>query len=183
MKYLCLIFLCCGEDQLRGPFAKFVDSPYYSESELCGGSVTVYFLKYLPWQAMNFLQRSIHFSKTCCRPLITSKFLSSELLFMVVKAQKSNGTISGLYGGCSSGLPLIHLFQAKNRIQFRSRPMRSELFQPRKWSSEARNFEVINGLQHVFKKWVERCKKYIACQANYFEKETVTAPPQSSDSE
>jgi hypothetical protein len=28
---------------VRGPFAKFVDSPYYSESELCGGAVTVFF--------------------------------------------------------------------------------------------------------------------------------------------
>jgi hypothetical protein len=43
-------------------------------------------------------------------------------------------------------------------------------------------FEVINGLQHVFEKWVERCKKCIACQGRYFEKETVTAPPQNSDS-
>jgi hypothetical protein len=50
-------------------------------------------------------------------------------------------------------------------------------------SSEARNFEVINGLQHVFETWVERCKKYIACQGRYFEKQTVTAPAQSSDSE
>jgi hypothetical protein len=30
---------------------------------------------------MHFLQRSTHFSKTCCRPLITSKFLASELYF------------------------------------------------------------------------------------------------------
>jgi hypothetical protein len=37
------------------------------------------------------------------------------------------------------------------------------------------------GLQHVFEKWVERCKKRIALQGRYFEKETVTAPPQSSD--
>jgi hypothetical protein len=49
--------------------------------------------------------------------------------------------------------------------------------------SEARNFEVIDGLQHVFEKWVERRKKNIACQARYFEKETVTAPLQRSDSE
>jgi hypothetical protein len=42
---------------------------------------------------------------------------------------------------------------------------------------------VANGLQHVFEKWVERCKKCIACQGRYFEKETVTAPPQSSDCE
>jgi hypothetical protein len=40
-----------------------------------------------------------------------------------------------------------------------------------------------NNLQHVFEKWVERCKKYIACQGRYFEKETVIVPPQSSDSE
>jgi hypothetical protein len=33
----------------------------------------------------------------------------------------------------------------------------SELFQPLKGISEARNFEVINGLLHVFEKWVERC--------------------------
>jgi hypothetical protein len=51
-------------EQLGGPFEKCVDSPYYSESELCGGAVTVSFSKYLPWQAMHFLQRSNHFSKT-----------------------------------------------------------------------------------------------------------------------
>jgi hypothetical protein len=49
--------------------------------------------------------------------------------------------------------------------------------------TDARNFEVINGLQHVFEKWLERCKKCITFQGRYFEKETVTAPPQSSDSE
>jgi hypothetical protein len=60
----------------------------------------------------------------------------------------------------------------------------SGLFQPSKGrSEEARNFEVINGLQQFFKKWVEHCKKCIACQGRYFEKETVTAPPQVSDSE
>jgi hypothetical protein len=54
-------------------------------------------------------------------------------------------------------------------------------FQPWKGSSEARNFEVMNGLQHVFEKWVERCKKWIACQGMFFGKNTVTAPPRSSD--
>jgi hypothetical protein len=39
----------CNSVSVRGPFAKFVDSPYYSESELCGGAVTVSFSKYLPW--------------------------------------------------------------------------------------------------------------------------------------
>jgi hypothetical protein len=50
----------------------FMDSPYYSDSELCGGVVTVSFSKYLPWQAMHFLQRSTHFSKLCCREFATS---------------------------------------------------------------------------------------------------------------
>jgi hypothetical protein len=67
--------------QIRGPFAKFVDSPYYTDSELCEGAVTVSFSKYHPWQAMHFLQRSTHISKMWCRPLITSKFLASELPF------------------------------------------------------------------------------------------------------
>jgi hypothetical protein len=44
----------------RGPFEKFMNS----ESELCVFAVTVFFLKYLPWQAMHFLQRFTHFSKT-----------------------------------------------------------------------------------------------------------------------
>jgi hypothetical protein len=56
-------------------------------------------------------------------------------------------------------------------------------FPTMKGSSETRNFEVMNGLQHVLEKWAERCKKCIACQGRYLEKETVTAPPQSSDSE
>jgi hypothetical protein len=50
-------------------------------------------------------------------------------------------------------------------------------------SSKERNFEVINGLQHVFEKWVERCKKCIACRGRYFEKGTVTEPPRNSYSE
>jgi hypothetical protein len=49
-----------------------VDSPYYSESELYGGAVTVSLSKYLPWQATHFLQRSTHFSKTYCIPFAAS---------------------------------------------------------------------------------------------------------------
>jgi hypothetical protein len=40
-----------------------------------------------------------------------------------------------------------------------------------------------NSLQHVFEKWMEHCKKCITCQGRYFEKETITTSPQSSDSE
>jgi hypothetical protein len=57
------------------------------------------------------------------------------------------------------------------------------LFQHWQGSSKARKFKVINGLQHVFKKWMECCKKCIACQERYFVEETITIPPQSSNSE
>jgi hypothetical protein len=60
------------QPNIREPVEKFVDSPDYSESELCGGAVTVSFSKYLPWQAMHFLQRSTHFSKTGGRPFAAS---------------------------------------------------------------------------------------------------------------
>jgi hypothetical protein len=43
--------------------------------------------------------------------------------------------------------------------------------------------KLLDTASHVFQKWVECCKKCIACKGRYFEKETVTAPPQSSDSE
>jgi hypothetical protein len=158
---------------------KFVDSPYYSEPELCGGAVTVSISKYLPWQAMNFMQLSTQFSKTCCRPLITSKFHASELPFHGWKSPEIAWRRDlDCMADVLFGVPPIHFFHAEPRIQFRSRLMRFLGF------PEARNFEVINGLQqHVFEKWVERCKKCITCQGRYFEKETVTAPPQRSDSE
>jgi hypothetical protein len=77
----CSVFTSLHTFYIQVPFEKFVDSPYYTESELCGGAVTVSFSKCLPSQAMHFLQLSTRFSKTCCRPLITSKFLTSELPF------------------------------------------------------------------------------------------------------
>jgi hypothetical protein len=96
---------------VRRPFEKFVDSPYYSESELCGGAVMVYFSKYLLWQAMHFLQRSTHFSKTYSRSfaasfrrIVEQAVLTSELPFHGWKAQKLHGSRSGLYGGCSNGV-------------------------------------------------------------------------------
>jgi hypothetical protein len=90
--------LMLGRMIIGEPFAKFVDSTCYSESEHCAGVVTVSFSKYLPWQAMQFLQRSTHFSKTYCKPLIISKFLASDLPFHGWKIPGS-----GLYGGCSNG--------------------------------------------------------------------------------
>jgi hypothetical protein len=70
-----------------------VDSPHYSESETCGGAVTVSFSKYLPWQAMHFLQRYTHFSRTCCRPfdanfrrVVEQAVLTLHVHFSVSKA-------------------------------------------------------------------------------------------------
>jgi hypothetical protein len=156
-----------------------VDSPYYSESELCGGTVIVSVSKYLPWQAMHFLQCSICFSKMCCRPLITSKFLALDLPSHGWKSPEITWGkiwIEFWVRLGRSGSVEPHTIQILPHVI-------SGLFQLWKGSSEARNFEVINGLQHVFKKWVERCKKCIACQGRYFERETVTAPPHSSESE
>jgi len=38
---ICLVTGIQGNAIIRGSFEKFVDSYYYSESELCGGAVTV----------------------------------------------------------------------------------------------------------------------------------------------
>jgi hypothetical protein len=109
---------------VRGPFEKFVDLLYFSESELCGGAVTVSFSKYFLWQATHFLQRCTHFSKTCCRPLITSKFLASELPF---HGWKSPEIAWGRDLNCMADVLMgFHrsTFSEPKTIQFRSRLMR-----------------------------------------------------------
>jgi hypothetical protein len=69
-------------------------------------------------------------------------------------------------------------------IKSRSRSMRFLGFSNHEKGALRRLLKLAaNGLQHVFEKWVERCKKFIACQGRYFEKETVTAHPQSPYSE
>jgi hypothetical protein len=110
--------------KLRGPFAKLVDSPYYSESNFVE----------VRWRS---LFRSTSLSKRCTSynaPPTSRKraadlwslrnFLPRSSLSGIGKAQKSHGARSGLYGGCSDGVSPIHFFQAEHRIQFRSRPMR-----------------------------------------------------------
>jgi hypothetical protein len=97
-------------------------SPYYSESELCGGTVS--FSKFLPWQRCTSYNAPPTSRKCVAERWSLRNFLPRSFLFMVGKAQKSHGERSGLYGGCFNGVPPIHFFQAKYRIQFRSRPMR-----------------------------------------------------------
>jgi hypothetical protein len=57
----------------------------------------------------------------------------------------------------------IFPIRTQNSIQISSHAI-SRLFKLWKGNSEARNFEL-----HVFEKWVERCKKCIACQRKYLE--------------
>jgi hypothetical protein len=89
--------------------------------------MTVSFSKYIPWQAIHFLQRSTHFSKTCRRPfaasfrrIVEQTVLTSEIPFTVGKAQKSHGARSELYAECSNGVPPISVsasiatFQSRN---------------------------------------------------------------------
>jgi hypothetical protein len=99
---------------LRGPFGKFVDSPYYSESELCGGAVTVSFSKYLPWQAIHLLQWSTHFAKTCCRPfaasfrrIVEQAVLTFHVSFSVSKALPPLENRSSSHCIVSIGLVLL----------------------------------------------------------------------------
>jgi hypothetical protein len=173
-----------GGTDIRGPFAKFVDSPYYYKPELCGGAVTVSFSKYLPWQAIHFLQRSTHFSKTCCRPLITSKFLASELPFHGWKSPVITWGeiwIEFCVRFRKSGLAEPHQ-NIRHTVQ--TRPMRflgfsnHERGAPRqeisKWSTANSTF--------LRRGWSVVRSSSLA-QGRYFKKDTVTAPPQSSHSE
>jgi hypothetical protein len=158
---------------IRGPFAKFVNSPYYSELELCGGAVTVSFSKYLPWQTMHFLQCSTHFSKTCCRSLITSKFLgwkNPEIAWGEIWIEFS--VRLGKSGSVEPPQNIRHTVQI-------SQPKICGLLQPWKGSSEARNFEIINCLHHVFESVVRS-----ASLANGgTSKKRLSPHPQNSDSE
>jgi hypothetical protein len=88
-----MLWVPCADCNIWGPFEKFLDSPYYSESALHGGVVTVSFLKYLPWQVKDFLQSSTHFSKMCCRlfaasfkRIVEHTVLTFCVCFSIIKA-------------------------------------------------------------------------------------------------
>jgi hypothetical protein len=75
------LFSSFSYDDVRGPFSKFVDSPYYySESELCGGAVTVFFRS--TYLASEAILTTLHpLLENVLQTVITSKFLVSELPF------------------------------------------------------------------------------------------------------
>jgi hypothetical protein len=73
---------------------------------------------------MRFLQRSTHFSKTCCRRWSIRNFLRRSSLFMVGKAQKWHGARTEL--NSILGLEKVDRWNPiiTSAIQSRSRPMR-----------------------------------------------------------
>jgi hypothetical protein len=101
---------------------------------------------------------------------------------MVRKAHKSHGTRSRLYGGRSNGVSPISVSVSIATFQSRNAgaPLRL-LRHPRKRFLKRLylRFREVGGGGRGERK---RCTKCIACQGRYCEKETVTAPPQSSDS-
>jgi hypothetical protein len=115
--------------ELRGPFEKFLDSPYYSESELCGGAVTVFFE--VPPLASDAHLTTLHpllenVLQTVCRKLQedsgTGGFDSWSLwvlrsLFMVSlhRLHRLDGWVLRF---------LIHFFQAERRIQSLNTPLK-----------------------------------------------------------
>jgi hypothetical protein len=128
--------------------------------------VTVSFSKYLHWQATHFFT-ALHpllenVLQTVCRKLQEE---TRSSVFTVVKAQKLHGARSGLYDECSNGVPPISV-----RVSIAT-------FQSRNADAPLR---LLCHCNSVFEKWVGRCKKCFVCQGRYFEKETVTAPLQSS---
>jgi hypothetical protein len=103
---------------------------------------------------------------------------------MVEKAYKSHGARSEL--NSVFGLEKVDRRNPIRTyaIQSRSRLMRFLGFSNHEKETPRLLLKLAaNGLLHVFEKWVERCKKCIACQGRYFGKETITIPLQSSDSE
>jgi hypothetical protein len=94
---------------------------------------------------MHFLQRFTHFLKTCCRPLITSKFLASELPFNGWKSPEiawGEIWIELCVRLGNSGSVEPH-YNNRHTVKISPHAI-SGLFQPWKRSSEVRNFQAIN---------------------------------------
>jgi hypothetical protein len=160
-----------------------MDSPYYSESELCGGAVMVSsevlplasnaLLTTLHPLLKNVLQTIDHFKISCLGAPFS--WLEKPRNHMGQDLDCMMDILMGFHQSTFSNL--------NTELNSDFAPCNFWTFPTMKWSSKARNFKVINGLQPIFEKWVGHCKKCIACQGRYFEKKTITAPPQSSNSE
>jgi hypothetical protein len=118
------VMTCVERMYLRRPFAKFVDSILLRVGTWwrCGDGL---FFEVPPLASdalltklhpllENVLQTVDHFEISC----LGAPFSWLE------KPRNRMGARSGLYGGCSNGVPPIHFSQAEHRIRFRSCPMR-----------------------------------------------------------
>jgi hypothetical protein len=116
----------CGVFQnIRGTFEKFVDSPYYLESELCGSAVTASFFE-VPLLGSDALLTTLH-------PLLESvlqtvdHFEISCLGAPFSWLEKPRNSTERDLDCMADILMESHrstFFRAEHRIQFRSRPMR-----------------------------------------------------------
>jgi hypothetical protein len=109
---------------LRRPLAKFVDSPHWSESELCGGAVTVSFSNLPLGKRCTSYNASPTFQKRAADRWSLRNVLSQSSIFMVGKAQKSHLARSEL--NSVIGLEKVVRWNPirTSAIQSRSRPMR-----------------------------------------------------------
>jgi hypothetical protein len=168
-----------------GPFEKFVDSLYYSESELCGGAVTV------------SLNLSTSLDKRCTSynaPPTSRKraadswwlrnFLPRSSLFIVGKAQKSHGAKSEL--NSVFGLEKVDRWNPirTSAIQSRSRPTRFLGFTDHVKGAPGQEISKWSTVCSTFSRrgWSVVGSASLA-KGGTSKKETVTAPPQSCDSD
>jgi hypothetical protein len=123
---------------VRMPFGKFVDSPYYSESEICGGAVTV-----------SFQSTSLGKRCTSCNAPPTSRkratdgwslrnFLPRSSLFMVKDAQKPHGVRSGLYDGSTFSKPNTEFNSDLSACDFWAFPTMKREIRGKKFRSDHR---------------------------------------------
>jgi hypothetical protein len=105
---------------------------------------------------MHFLQRSTHFSKTCCRPLITSKFLASEFPFHGWKSPEiawgEMWTVWRMFYWGSTD----PRFQAEHRIQFNFREVGGALLEVHRLPREVLRKRYRHRTSTKFRLWVIR---------------------------
>jgi hypothetical protein len=108
---------------------------------------------------MRFLQRSTHFSRTCCRPLVASFRKSLRAPFSWLEKPR-NRMGRDLDCMTETDWKVDRWNPIKtSAIQSNSRPMRFLGF----YNHEKGALRLAaNGLQHIFEKRVERCKNGIA---------------------
>jgi hypothetical protein len=158
--------------KICGPFAKFVDSPYYSESETlwrCGDGL---FFE-APRLANDALLTTLH--------TLLENVLQTVDHFEISFPRSPFSWMERPRNRMGRDLNWILFLASKTWIG--GTPLEHPPYSPYLAPCDFWAFPTINGLQHVFETLVERCKKCIACQGRYFEKETISTPPQSSDSE